>query len=84
MPDQGSGKTTATFRFRSEEDLHDRKRKVEAIKGISFSVAQEMVSFLGPGARKTTTIKSILGLVRPDSGGITVDGIDCARIPVKP
>lgn len=39
----------------------DKKRKVEAIKDISFSVAEgEMVGFLGPnGAGKTTTIKSI-------------------------
>ncbi|HHY11188.1 MAG TPA: ABC transporter ATP-binding protein [Firmicutes bacterium] len=59
----------------------DKKRKVEAIKDISFSVAEgEMVGFLGPnGAGKTTTIKSILGLVKPDSGTVTVDGIDCAR-----
>jgi ABC-2 type transport system ATP-binding protein len=60
-----------------------RKRKVEAIKDISFCVAQgEMIGFLGPnGAGKTTTIKSVLGLVRPDSGTITVDGIDCAGNP---
>ncbi len=67
------------------EDLRktfvSKKRTVEAIKGISFSVAKgEMVGFLGPnGAGKTTTIKSILGLLRPDSGTIMVDGIDCAR-----
>ncbi len=59
----------------------DKKRKVEAIKGISFSVAEgEMVGFLGPnGAGKTTTIKSILGLIRPDSGSVIIDGIDCAK-----
>lgn len=61
----------------------DKKRKVEAIKDISFSVGKgEMVGLLGPnGAGKTTTIKCILGLVKPDSGDITVSGIDCRRNP---
>jgi len=59
----------------------DKKRKVEAIKGISFFVSEgEMVGFLGPNsAGKTTTIKSILGLVKPDCGTIMIDGFDCAR-----
>ncbi|HHT84552.1 MAG: ABC transporter ATP-binding protein [Bacillota bacterium] len=84
MPDPRQGENNCYLQVQDlKKTFMDRKRKVEAIKGISFSVAQgEMVGFLGPnGAGKTTTIKSILGLVRPDSGRITVDGIDCAKNP---
>lgn len=63
--------------------FRDKKNTVEAVKDLSFSVEEgEMVGLLGPnGAGKTTTIKCILGLVRPDSGQITVGGVDCRRYP---
>ena len=52
--------------------------EVRAVKGISFSVEQgEIFGFLGPnGAGKTTTISMLSGLLRPDSGSITIDGMD--------
>ena len=52
--------------------------EVRAVKGISFSVEQgEIFGFLGPnGAGKTTTISMLSGLLRPDSGSITIDGKD--------
>jgi ABC-2 type transport system ATP-binding protein len=45
---------------------------------ISLSVHEgEVFGLLGPnGAGKTTLINQIIGLVRPDSGTITIDGID--------
>lgn len=48
-----------------------------AIDGISFSVgAGEVVGFVGPnGAGKSTTMKIICGLLKPDSGRVTVAGI---------
>ena len=54
---------------------------VEAVKGISFSAnLGEVFTILGPnGAGKSTTIKSILGLVLPDSGSIHVNGIDIMK-----
>ncbi len=70
--------------FLSVQDLRktflDRKRTVEAVRGVSFSISEgEMVGLLGPnGAGKTTTIKCVLGLVKPESGRILVDGIDAA------
>lgn len=51
---------------------------VRAVDNVSFNVRQnEVVGLLGPnGAGKTTIIKCILGLMRPDSGEISVFGQD--------
>ena len=48
-----------------------------ALKGISFSVnAGERVAVMGAnGSGKTTLIRCINGLIRPDSGSISVDGL---------
>jgi ABC-2 type transport system ATP-binding protein len=56
------------------------KTKV-AVDNISFNVqAGEVVGLLGPnGAGKTTTINMILGLLRPTTGTISIDGRDVAR-----
>ncbi|MFD1608022.1 ABC transporter ATP-binding protein [Oceanobacillus luteolus] len=59
-----------------------KKRKtgelVHAVTDVSFEVYPgEILGLLGPnGAGKTTTIKMICGLLRPDSGAITIKGID--------
>jgi lipopolysaccharide export system ATP-binding protein len=43
----------------------------------------EAVGLLGPnGAGKTTTFYMIVGLVRPDTGAITLDGADITRLPM--
>ncbi len=49
-----------------------------AVNGISFSIRRgEIFGFLGPnGAGKTTTINMMIGLARPSSGSILIDGID--------
>jgi ABC-2 type transport system ATP-binding protein len=54
-----------------------RRRTVEAVRGISLSVAPgERVAFLGPnGAGKSTTIKILTGILHPTSGDATVLGI---------
>ncbi len=48
------------------------------LKGASFSIdSSERVAIMGAsGEGKTTILKLILGLLRPDSGRITVDGED--------
>jgi ABC-2 type transport system ATP-binding protein len=47
-----------------------------AVAGVSFSAAPgEILGLLGPnGAGKSTTVAMICGLVRPDSGQVTIDG----------
>ena len=52
-----------------------------AVDGVSFSVEEgEIFAILGPnGAGKTTTVESISGLRTPDSGSISVLGLDPRR-----
>jgi ABC-2 type transport system ATP-binding protein len=45
--------------------------------------AGELYALLGPnGAGKTTTLRMVAGLLRPDSGGISVFGIDALGDPI--
>ena len=65
------------------KDLNKSFGNFEAVKGISFSVAQGTTfGFLGPnGAGKSTTIKMLTTLLRPTSGTILIDGHDPTREP---
>jgi len=56
---------------------------VNALRGLDLETRPgEVLALLGPnGAGKSTTIKSIVGLVHPDSGTITIDGLDATREP---
>lgn len=56
--------------------LSKRFGRLEAVSDLSLHVASgEIYAFLGPnGAGKTTTIKSVVGLLQPESGTITVYG----------
>ncbi len=56
--------------------VHTRYGKVECLKGVSFSVGRgEIVALLGAnGAGKTTVLKTISGLVRPDAGEVLFEG----------
>lgn len=56
--------------------LTKRFGQVLAVDGLTFSVRPgEVTGFLGRnGAGKTTTLRMILGLERPSSGMVSVDG----------
>ncbi|MBA8794292.1 branched-chain amino acid transport system ATP-binding protein [Friedmanniella endophytica] len=58
------------------KDLKVAYGRVRAVKGISFSVEQgQVVTLVGTnGAGKTTTLKTISGLLQPESGEIWFDG----------
>jgi ABC-2 type transport system ATP-binding protein len=55
-----------------------------AVDGLDLAVgAGEFYTLLGPnGAGKTTTLRMVTGLLRPDSGAISVFGIDALADPV--
>ena len=67
------------------ENLVKRYGDVEAVRGVSFSVAEgEVFGLLGPnGAGKTSTVEVMEGLRLPDSGRISVCGIDPQRNPTE-
>jgi ABC-2 type transport system ATP-binding protein len=54
---------------------------VKAVDGVSFQVGRgEVFGMLGPnGAGKTTTIEILEGLRQPDSGTVSVFGLDVTR-----
>jgi branched-chain amino acid transport system ATP-binding protein len=58
------------------QDLRVAYGKIEAVKGISFSVEPgQVVTLIGSnGAGKTTTLRTISGLIAPKSGSITFKG----------
>ncbi len=63
------------------ENLTKRYGEVEALRGVSFDVQEgEVFGLLGPnGAGKTTTVEILEGLRRPDSGRVSVCGLDPQR-----
>ena len=58
--------------------------KRPVLTDVSVSVAKgEVVGLLGPnGAGKTTCFYSVMGLVKPDSGRILLDGDDITGLPM--
>jgi ABC-2 type transport system ATP-binding protein len=62
-------------------DLVKRFDGFTAVDHVSFEVARgEVVGYLGPnGSGKTTTMRVLLGLLRPTSGTVRVLGLDITR-----
>jgi putative ABC transport system ATP-binding protein len=58
------------------------KVDVPALRGISFGVQKgEFVTVVGPsGSGKSTLFYLLGGLTRADSGSVTIDGVDFARL----
>jgi len=61
----------------------DAKETVEALGGISLTVRKgTLTALVGPdGAGKTTLLRLASGLILPDSGSLTVVGLDVAEKP---
>ncbi len=59
-------------------------KKRPVVRNVSVNVRRgEAVGLLGPnGAGKTTTFYMIVGLVRPDTGSISLDGHDITSLPM--
>ena len=62
------------------EALHAHYGRAHILQGVSFHVSQgsSLVLLGRNGAGKSTTLKSLIGLVRPTSGRITLAGQDIA------
>jgi lipopolysaccharide export system ATP-binding protein len=58
--------------------------KRSVLSDVSLAVGRgEVVGLLGPnGAGKTTCFYSVMGLVKPDSGRILLDGEDITKLPM--
>ena len=57
-------------------NLNKDYNNVRAVKNINFKISKgSIVGLLGPnGCGKTTTIGMMLGLIKPSSGGVFIDG----------
>ena len=64
-------------------DLHVYYGAIRALSGVSLEVKQgEIVTMIGAnGAGKSTTIRSVSGLVRPRSGEILFEGKPLHKLP---
>ena len=64
-------------------DLHVAYGKIEAVKGISFTVDEgEVVTLIGTnGAGKTTTLRTLSGLLHPVTGTVAFAGATIVGVP---
>jgi len=65
------------------EDLHSYYGKSHILHGVSLTVGEgEIVALLGRnGAGKSTTLKSLIGLVRPRQGVVRMFGVEATGRP---
>lgn len=63
------------------KDLTLKYSNGKGIENVEFVVGQgEVMGYLGPnGAGKTTTIRCLLGFTKPDSGQLSINGLDCIK-----
>jgi branched-chain amino acid transport system ATP-binding protein len=66
----------------SVEDLHVYYGNIAAVKGLSLAVRPgEIVTLIGSnGAGKSTTLRTISGLIRPRQGRVVFQGKDISRL----
>mgnify|MGYP000927830750 CR=1 FL=1 len=67
------------------KDLNVSYGGIKAVKDISFAVPKgEVVTLIGAnGAGKSSTLRSIVGLVKPESGSILLKGEELAGMPTE-
>ena len=65
------------------QDLEARYGDAQALFGTQLTIAKgEFVTLLGRnGMGKTTTVRSVMGIIPPHKGRITFDGHDITRLP---
>jgi branched-chain amino acid transport system ATP-binding protein len=69
----------------SVNNIHTYYGHIHAVKGVSFEVRQgEITALIGAnGAGKSTTIKTICGLLHPREGSIILDGIPIHKLSAE-
>ena len=70
-------------RLLTVNDINVYYGAIHAIKGVSLEVNEgEIVTLIGAnGAGKSTTLKTISGLMRPKTGSIEFEGQDITKVP---
>ncbi|MCL4860496.1 MAG: ABC transporter ATP-binding protein [Caldilineaceae bacterium] len=65
------------------ENVHTYYGKIHALKGVSLTVDRgEIVTLIGSnGAGKSTTLRTISGLLRPQQGDVRLNGQSMTRTP---
>jgi phospholipid/cholesterol/gamma-HCH transport system ATP-binding protein len=63
-------------------DVHKKFGKKVVLDGVHIDVlpGESLVIIGGSGSGKSVTIKTVLGLIRPDSGKVEVDGVDVTHM----
>lgn len=66
------------------QDICKAYRGRAVVNGVNVEVSQgEIVGLLGPnGAGKTTSFYMMVGLVKPDTGNVFLDGNDITKLPM--
>jgi sodium transport system ATP-binding protein len=66
------------------KDVRKQFGTVQALGGVSFTARDgQITALLGPnGAGKTTLLRLLVGLLKRDTGSISVDGVDPERDPM--
>ena len=65
------------------KDIHSYYGNIHALKGVSLKVDDgEIVTLIGSnGAGKSTTLRTIQGIIRPRQGTIILDGVALEKLP---
>ena len=83
------GETVQTLEYTGSSVLYSRElqkryKKRYVVNGVSVDVKQgEVVGLLGPnGAGKTTTFYMMVGMIKPNSGRVFIDGTEITKLPM--
>src|ERR1043166_9078484 len=60
------------------QDVHKSFNGQEILRGVDLHIEPEVITVIigGSGQGKTVLLKHLIGLLKPDSGKILVDGVD--------
>ncbi|HKZ57257.1 MAG TPA: ATP-binding cassette domain-containing protein, partial [Thermodesulfovibrionales bacterium] len=66
-------------------DLHKSFNGQKVLNGVNLKIAEkEIVTIMGiSGCGKSVLIKHIIGLLMPDRGSISIEGVDITRLDTK-